>query len=185
MSDVLTSEDLIGKIQPKIYNQDYSPKQLIEGIKLIEIQNHTEEDGDFSEIIRIGTNGSLEAIPDFKLMQLNRTKVNPGMVKAWHLHLKQDVIWYVSSSQRLFVGLWDVRKKSKTAGMFMRLVLGETNANLLYIPKGIAHGSANFTTVPVDLYYIVNRQFNKNDKDEKRIPKDAIGKDFWLPLRDS
>ncbi len=62
--------------------------------------------------------------------------------------------------------------------------MGGGQSQLLYIPKGVAHGSANFSINPAELLYIVNHQFDKNGPDERRIPWDSLGKNFWTPLKD-
>lgn len=50
--------------------------------------------------------------------------------------------------------------------------------------KGIAHGSLNLSHKPAELLYFVDKQFDINNPDEKRIPWDAKGEDFWKPQGD-
>lgn len=184
MLKTLSLADIDKKIRSEIFPPDYSPIPTIKNVFFVELKNYIEEDGDFSEIVRIGKNGELEKVPKFKLAQLNRTKLNPGTIKAWHLHLKQDVLWYLNPVDYLFVGLWDIRKNSETVGLRMRVVLGEGKSQLLFIPRGVAHGSANFTTRPVYLHYFTNRTFEVKNPDEKRIRWDISGADFWTPVRE-
>lgn len=179
----LSAKDIIADTSKLIYPADYSSQDDIEGVKIFDLKNIPAEEGDFSEIMRI-KNGSLENFRNFKLAQINRTTLIPGSVKAWHLHYKQDEIWYVSPLDHLLAGLWDIRKKSTTSGNAMRVVLGGGSSHMLYIPRGVAHGSAIFTSKPVELYVFVNKQFNLKKADEKRIPWDSLGRDFWKPKRD-
>ena len=183
MSKSLLSSDLDQSVRDKVRTQAYEKSQTINDIKIIDLKINIEEDGNFSELIRF-TNGFVDGIPGYKIAQLNRTQVNPNVVKAWHFHLKQDMLWYVSFSQSLFVGLWDIRKKSSTCGVMDRVVLGAGGSQLLFIPRGIAHGSANFSQAPTDLYYFTNQKFNISNRDEKRLPWDIKGKEFWSPQRD-
>lgn len=184
MSDSLTLSDLDETLSGKIYTQNYSSKKTIDGVKIIPLEKHLAEDGDFAEIIRLSENGELEQVQGFRLAQVNRTKLNPGSLKAWHLHFNQDELWYLIPTGLLFVGLWDVRKDSPTKGVAMRIVLGGGKSNLLFIPKGVAHGSANFSPEAVELFYFVNQKFNLANPDEHRIPWDSLGTDFWAPERD-
>ncbi len=179
----LTAKDIVLDASKLIYPADYSEQENIEGVRIIDLKNIPAEEGDFSEILRI-KNGNLENIKGFKLAQINRTTLIPGSIKAWHLHYRQDEIWYVSPLDHLLAGLWDVRTKSPSVGKTMRVVLGGGSAHMLYIPKGVAHGSAIFTSKPVELYVFVNQQFNLKKADEKRIPWDSLGRDFWKPKRD-
>ncbi len=180
----LTIDDIDEQVKPTVYPQDYSKKDAIEGVKTIPLTHYPSEEGDFGEIVRLDSNGELEQVPGFKLVQVNRTYLFPGSIKAWHLHLKQDEIWYLPPNRDLFVGLWDVRSKSSTNGARMRLVLGGGKSELLFIPRGVAHGSANFTLIDSNLFYLVNEKFDPKNPDELRIPWDAAGADFWKPKRD-
>lgn len=172
------------KVQAKIYFQKYKPQAFIDKVKIIEIDFKVDEEGDFSEILRINDNNEVEGLPGFKILQANRSRLFPRAVKAWHLHLKQDELWYVVSQDHLLVGLWDIRKKSPTNGKVMRLIMGGGKSQLLFIPKGVAHGSANLIDHPVTMWYFTNQRFNLKNPDEGRISWDAIGADFWKPLRD-
>lgn len=180
----LTKNQLLESNSSSIQFADYASENVIEGVKLIPLTSFPAEDGDLSEIFRITKKGTIEQCPDFKIAQMNRVRHNAGAKKAWHLHLKQDELWYVSPYDHLFVGLWDVRKNSKTKDLTMRVILGGTKSSLLFIPRGVAHGTANFIERPVDLLSITNKHFIINAPDELRMPWDALGKDFWEPLRD-
>ena len=184
MTSPLSLSDLDKKLSEKIYRQNYGKKGKIEGVEMIPLAKHLAEDGDFAELIRLTDQGELEQVPGFKLAQVNRTKLNPGSLKAWHLHLAQDEIWYLIPSGLLFVGLWDLRKNSSMNGLTMRAVLGRGKSALWLIPRGVAHGSANFTTQAVDLLYFVENKFNKDNPDEYRLPWDSIGAHFWTPEKD-
>lgn len=182
--NTLTLDDIDDSIASKIYTQDYSKKENIDGVKIIPLQNHPGEDGDFCELMRLNENSALVDMPTFKLSQINRSKLLPSSIKAWHAHFNQNEFWYISPSDHLLVGLWDIRKKSKTYSKTMRIVLGGSHSQLLFIPKGVAHGSSNISHTSVDLFYFVDQPFNFHNPDEKRIPWDVMGADFWLPKKD-
>lgn len=184
MSKDLSSDDIRLEIQDKVYSRDYSEKTLIDGVKIIVLKTFLSEEGDFGEIIRLNSRAKLKRIPGFTVAQINRTTLLPGSVKAWHLHLKQNEIWFVMPSGHVLIGLWDVRKNSRTTGTTMRMTLGGGQSNLLFIPKGVAHGSLNLSPKSSELFYFVDKQFDVNNPDEKRIPWDAKGKDFWKPQGD-
>jgi len=184
MNDFLIMDDIVEDIRPRIYKQDYSLQTNIDGVKLFSTKIFEGEEGDFAELIRINDAGEMESLEGFKLKQINRTRLFPNSIKAWHVHLKQNEMWYTNPTNSLLVGLWDLRKNSPTTGKMMRIPLGASNAKLLYIPRGVAHGSANFSGLNIQLYYFVDQRFDINDPDEKRINWDAKGADFWKPVRD-
>jgi len=177
-------DDIDENIRPKIHTQIYSKKPIIEGVRIINLISHVGEQGDLGEIIKITSGGEIEGISGFKVAQVNKTRLNQGSIKAWHLHLKQDEIWYLIPTGELLVGLWDVRKDSSTCGITMRVMLGGGNSRLLFIPKGVAHGSVNLTNYSVELFYFTNQRFDLKKPDEYRIPWDAKGADFWTSERD-
>ena len=181
---VLSISDISNKFRKKIYHQKYPLISFIEGVRLIKLQSIPSEEGDLSEIVKINSKNELEEIPEYKIAQINRTRLHPGSIKAWHLHYKQDFIWYISPYNHLFVGLWDLRKNSKTENKTMRIILGGGQSQLLFIPHGVAQGSAVFQNSPVDLYVFSNFKFDKNNLDEKRLPWDSRGKQFWEPKKD-
>ncbi len=179
----LTLDGIDDSVREKVYAQDYTSSQ-IDGVKLSALKTFEGEQGDFSEVMRISEGGESEVMPGFKIRQINRSRLFPGSIKAWHLHLRQNEFWYADPQSNLFVGLWDVRKDSPTFNKTMKVMLGGANSKLLYIPHGVAHGATNVSGQDVRLYYFADQQFNLNDPDEKRIPWDALGANFWTPAKD-
>ncbi len=183
MQPPLTHKDIDGKFHKQLFVQDYTKKPMIEGVKIVEIKNFVGEDGDFSELMRLAPNGESEQFPGFALRQMSRSKMYPGSVKAWHIHFAQEDIWHILPENTLLVGLWDIRKDSPTKGVTMRLALGGGKGHLVYIPRGVAHGGANYGNKPATILYFVNAQFNIENPDEIRLPWDELGEDFWSPTK--
>lgn len=183
MTDYLTHNEIDKKFRTKVFVQDYSKKSVIEGIVVKEIRNMTGEDGDFSELLRLNPAGEAEGYPGFQVRQINRSKMMPGAIKAWHLHFKQDEIQTVNPEDHLIIGLWDVREKSPTKGMTMKLVFGGGKAHHVFIPRGVAHGYMNVSKDPATILYFVSEQFNLEDVDERRLPWDSV-KGFWDPTHE-
>jgi|SRR3989338_11278009 len=179
----LTEQDIDEQVVLKVYSQNYSKKPTIAGVHLLHLKNHVGEDGALSEVIRM-TNNTVEGLDGFTIAQINATKIHPGTIKGWHLHYNQNDLWHVLPDSHLLVGLWDVRKASSTNGNVMRLALGGGNAHLLFIPKGVAHGAANVSQKDAEMLYFVDKKFDIDNPDEKRIPWNSLGEDFWKPQRD-
>lgn len=175
---------LTAAAEQKAYVQSYQPKQLIDGVKIFELKRFLSDEGDFSEVARFTPEGGFEIMPEFKVAQINRTTIFPGTVKAWHFHFYQDEFWYAPPAFQVFVGLWDIRAESPTANHTMRLQLGGGTSKMLYIPRGVAHGMANFSSQNCELLYFMNNTFNGENPDEHRVPWDGLSPDFWRPERD-
>lgn len=177
-------EDIDEKVGEKIYTQAYKPKKVIDGVSIVTLKSMSGEDSDFTELMRVNSQGESENFPGFHIAQINRSTQIAGSVKAWHLHLAQDELWYVTDESRLLTGLWDIRKNSPTYGVTMRIPMGGSTHKMVYIPRGVAHGAANLTNTTATILYFMNGQFNIEDPDERRIPWDTQGADFWQAQRD-
>ncbi len=175
----LSIEDILVRLKQEIYVQDYSKKKLIEGVKIVDVKKFIGEDGTFEELTRINEQGNMEEFSDFKIKQINRSKLLPGSIKAWHLHYKQEDVWYVPPEDHMILGMWDLRNDSDTKDVKMKVVLGNGTSKLVYVPRGVAHGVVNISKKSGDIWYFVNGQFNFSDPDEQRLKWDAAGADFW------
>jgi dTDP-4-dehydrorhamnose 3,5-epimerase-like enzyme len=163
--------------------QDYSPRPRIDGVVLRDLRRFVEDAGEFQELARLGPAGELPEFPGFHVRQVNYSVMEPGAVKAFHLHHTQEDVWFVPPQSKLVVGLLDCREGSPTKGVSMRLVLGDGRSQLLYIPRGVAHGAANVTTRPAVILYFVNQHFRAEDTDESRLPWNVLGDDFFTPAK--
>ena len=175
----LTKAEIDSRLSKKIKIQNYTTQKSISGVQILPLNQILTEDGFFLELFKLQKNNCLEMIANFKPQQISYTSLEPGSIKAWHIHLAQEDIWFVPPDSRLLVGLHDIRENSKTKGNIMRLVLGAHTSSLLYIPRGVAHGCSNTTQSSIVLIYITNKQFDKTRPDEYRLPWDNLGKDFW------
>lgn len=180
----MDKSDILDALQTRIYTQDYQKKPVINGVKVIQLTNFVGEEGDFGEVLRLGENGDIAEFPGFHIKQISRTSMFPKAIKAWHLHFKQDEVWFVLPTSHLLIGLWDVRKSSKTSNTKMRLSLGSGKSYLIYIPRGVAHGCTNLSKKLSEMFYFMNEQFDKDNPDEHRLPYTSAGESFWVPERD-
>lgn len=179
----MDQNNVIPEAAAKITTQDYTPSPKIDGVEFINLKEFADCGGSFMELLRI-TNAESEAKTGFTPRQINYSVVQPGSVKAFHLHYQQNEFWFVPPSQRMLMGLYDVRNDSPTKGAVMRFVLGAHQPRLLYIPAGVAHGTANLGITEATIIYITDQQFDLNNLDEQRLPWDALGTDFWVSRKE-
>ncbi|MGH2443479.1 MAG: cupin domain-containing protein [Chloroflexota bacterium] len=161
-----------------ISTQSYDAQPPIDGVRIDDLRVFSDEGGDFCEIARFGA-AALEGWEGYQPEQLSWSWMQPGSIKAWHLHRLQDDLWFVPPRNRLLIGLLDVREDSETYRRRMRFTLGAGTAGLLRIPRGVAHGVANPGTDGASLLYFANHSFNREQPDEHRLPWDLLGKEFW------
>lgn len=160
--------------------QSYQSTAPIDGVRIVDLKVFTDDGGYFLEVARFKEH-VFEQFPDFELKQLNISEMDPGVIKAWHIHEQQDDIWFVPPSQRLLIAMHDIRKQSATKDTTMRLVCGAGKAQLIFIPRGIAHGAANLWQKPALIVYLVNSHFTADPvtSDEYRLPWDHFGTEIW------
>lgn len=179
MPDPLSLAAVSSRFRASVFTQEYPKKTPIEGLHLLDLRMMVDDGGSFAELVRLDETGHLLAIPEFKVRQSSYSQIMPGAIKAFHLHFNQEDVWFVPPTDRLLLGLLDVRDGSPTEGETMRLVLGAGKAQLVYIPRGVAHGCANQGTLPATILYYVNQHFDLQNPDERRLPFDILGRDFW------
>ncbi len=160
--------------------QSYGGASRIHGVEIVDLRRHHDDGGAMTELLRV-TDGCAEALAGFTVRQVNYSEVEPGVVKAFHVHTRQTDVWYVPPSDRMLLVLVDVRKGSPTEGAQMRFVVGGGASRLVRIPPGVAHGVRNVGAATGRVIYFVDVQFSAapEDCDEGRLPWDYVGAEVW------
>ena len=150
---------------------------LVEGAQVDPVALWPDDRGHFLEVQRIGCGVARHFPPSST--QVSATATYPGVVKAFHYHLRQYDCWTVVKGM-LQVALVDLRRQSSTFGMKNTLYVGTLRPWQILIPPGIGHGYKVIGTEPAMLVYVTNRFYNP--KDEGRIPHNEprIGYDWEL-----
>lgn len=178
MKAALSLGDIHPNYQKKITQQDYSPKDKIDGVEFVDLPHFIDDGGTFIEVARL-TEGIHDWVPGTGVEQVSFSEMLPGVTKAFHIHFNQEDVWFVPPSSRMLIGLHDAREHSPSAGVTMRFILGGGKAKLLRIPRGVAHGVRNIDDKSGYIFYFVSQKFSPKDTDERRLPWDLLGEDFW------
>ncbi len=160
--------------------QSYGPASSIDGVEIVELKRFSDDGGSMTELARL-TDGHAQAVAGFTLRQINYSEVEPGAIKAFHLHQRQTDVWYVPPTDRMLLVLLDVRQGSKTEGARMRLTLGAGASRLVRIPPGVAHGVRNLAATAGRIIYFTDVHFSPEPSmcDEGRLPWDYAGAEIW------
>jgi len=177
---------LSAKAERQYQLQDYGPRPTINGVAIVDLKRFADDGGSMTELARLD-GGQLQAsgLAGFTLRQINYSEVEPGAIKAFHLHSRQTDVWYVPPSDRCLMILVDVRAGSPTEGTSQRLTLGAGASRLVRIPPGVAHGVRNLGTETARLIYFVDQHFTTDGAtcDEGRLPWDYLGPEVWEVAR--
>jgi dTDP-4-dehydrorhamnose 3,5-epimerase len=147
---------------------------VIEGVMIHQLTRHADDRGYFEEIIRVDDPFFTEGFG-----QWSHSKMFPGVIKAWHIHVTQIDWWYVGGG-RLRVALHDMRPDSPTHGVTQELQLGDDLAPVvLKIPAGVAHGCRVLGEEPAHLFYVTSLTYNPEEEGRISYDDSEIGYD-WL-----
>lgn len=177
--------DFSGEAKQRYSVQAYGPRPEIAGVQFVDVRRFADDGGSFTELGRLVGGGTIEALRDFTLRQVNYSELEPGVIKAFHLHGRQTDVWYVPPSDRLLLVLADVRKGSPTEGQHTRIMLGAGASRLVRIPPGVAHGVRNLGTATGRIIYFSDLHFSPApaECDEGRLPWDYLGPAIWEPVK--
>tara|TARA_B100000767_G_scaffold264870_1_gene280279 strand:+ start:3126 stop:3647 length:522 start_codon:yes stop_codon:yes gene_type:complete len=107
----------------------------IKGPKLIKTTIHKDSRGFLKEVYRSNVLKKVNFI--FDVMSISKKNVLRGL----HLQIKKPQAKIITvTSGKIFDVAVDLRKKSKTFGKFVSVIISERDNFSFYIPKGFAHG---------------------------------------------
>ena len=164
--------------------QDYAVQPAIQGVELVDLRRFTDDGGNFTELGRLG-NGVHAGFPGFEVKQINYSELEPGAIKAFHIHRGQTDVWFVPPADKMLLILLDVRAESRSRNIHRRLVLGDGTSRLVRIPPGVAHGVKNLAPTRGRIIYFVDVHFSPDPDqcDEGRLPWDFAGAEIWDVVR--
>lgn len=172
------------KAKAAFFVQEYGASPRIDGVQIVELKRFNDDGGAITELGRL-TAGMHAQLEGFECKQVNYSEMEPGAVKAFHMHHRQTDVWYVPPCDKLLLVLHDCRAGSKTEGTTMRFVLGDGKDRLVRIPPGVAHGAANIGQRTGRIIYMVDLHFSgtPGECDEGRLPWDYLGAAIWDVVR--
>ena len=141
---------------------------MIHDVEVRDLQVNADERGHLVEIFR----EDWELFdPDPSMSYYSMTY--PGVVRAWHRHLRGQIDHFVCPKGRIKVGVYDGREDSSTEGELDTFVVGEHNQQVIRIPGDCWHG---FKAIGDESAFLVNfptNLYDYDDPDEERLPHDT------------
>ena len=131
----------------------------LEGIRSQEINLLPDERGLFAEIMR----SDWSDLIDEKIVQANLSHSYPGVVRAWHRHLRGQVDYFMVVKGALKICAYD----DNTKGL-VEIVNSASRPMLVRIPGQYWHGTRNVGDELSLVVYFTNRLYDANEPDEER-----------------
>jgi dTDP-4-dehydrorhamnose 3,5-epimerase len=149
---------------------------MIDGVRITPLKQIVDERGAILHMLRADA-------PHFeKFGEIYFSMVNPGVVKAWHIHDRMTLNYAVPVGTIKMV-LYDDRPGSPTKGELMELFIGERNYQLVTVPPKVWNG---FKGIWISPALVANCATLPHDPDEiQRIEpsKSSIPYDWSLVHR--
>ena len=138
---------------------------MIEGMQRYSIKKIFDERGFFLELFRKDWK---EILHDDDVVQYNLSYSYPGIIRAWHRHLRGQNDYFICIKGAIKVCGFDDRKTSSTKGELDEIVLNGDSPEIIRMPGNVWHGYKVVGVEPAFLLYGVNRLYDYDDPDEER-----------------
>jgi len=137
---------------------------MIDGVVVVERRQIVDERGKIMHMLRADD-------PEFAAFgEVYFSAVNPGVVKAWHIH-KEMTLNYACPVGQIKLVLFDDRPGSPTRGELMEIFLGPDSYRLVQVPPGVWNGFKGVAAAPS---LVCNCATLPHDPDEiERRPHDS------------
>jgi len=137
------------------------------GVRTYDLKIFPDERGFFSEAFRSDWK---ELIGEDQIVQVNISFSYPGMIRAWHKHLRGQVDYFLVLQGAMKICAYDDREDSPTKGKLVQIVANGQRPQIVRIPGFYCHGTKTVSNEPSLTVYFVNRLYDYKNPDEKRRP---------------
>jgi len=149
---------------------------MLQGIQIKQINRLPDERGFFTEVMRMDWK---ELFAKDTVAQANFSYTYPGMIRAWHRHLKGQTDYFLVVKGAVKICAFD----EKTAEL-TEITSNALNLQVVRIPGHYWHGFKAFGDESAMLVYFTTRLYDYKNPDEERrvwndptlIPKAVNGK---------
>ncbi|MEM0203279.1 MAG: dTDP-4-dehydrorhamnose 3,5-epimerase family protein [Archaeoglobaceae archaeon] len=130
------------------------------GVKIADLSRFPDERGVFTEIMR-----SDWEIFEEPIAQSNLSITYPGIVRAWHRHVRGQVDYFVVVKGAIKVCAYEESSKN-----LVEIVLSESRMQVLRVPGKYWHGFKVVSPESAYLIYFTNKLYDYKNPDEERRP---------------
>jgi dTDP-4-dehydrorhamnose 3,5-epimerase len=135
---------------------------MLKGIKVYELKTLPDERGFLCEILRQDWRDFLE---DEWIAQANLSYSYPGVVRAWHRHMRSQVDYFLVVEGAMKICAYDDEAKELD-----EIIAGERKLQLVRIPGHYWHGTKTIGDKSSLTVYFVTKLYDYERPDEERRP---------------
>jgi len=134
----------------------------LEGVRVYELKILPDERGFFAEALRSDWK---EFLGDEWIVQVNLSYSYPGIVRAWHRHLRGQVDYFLVLKGAMKICAYDDETRK-----MVEIVASEKKPSIVRIPGKYWHGTKTVSNEPSLTVYFVTRLYDYENPDEHRRP---------------
>ena len=137
------------------------------GVQVLTPKTNSDDRGFVTEIFRNDWNGFFG---NEKPNQINISKSNPGVIRAWHKHLKDQVDFFTVLKGTVKICICDNDPESKTFGTLVEIISSDKQLQIVKVPGHFWHGTKTIGPDESCTVYFINNLYDYESPDEQRIP---------------
>lgn len=139
----------------------------IEGVRAYDLEKRIDERGFFAEVLRKDWK---ELLGDEGIVQVSISMSYPGIVRAWHRHVRGQVDYWVVIQGALKIAAYDDQDSSPTRGQIVEIVASEDELQVVRVPGHYWHGTKTLGCKPSITLYLFTHLYDYANPDEERRP---------------
>ena len=136
------------------------------GVKVHTLRLFPDERGFFSEALRSDWK---ELLGGDEIAQVNVSFSYPGIIRAWHRHLRGQVDYFLVLQGAMKICAYDDRE-GHTKGKLVEIISSSHKPQVVRIPGIYWHGTKTISNKPSLLVYFTTRLYDYQNPDEERRP---------------
>jgi len=137
-------------------------KEMLEGVRIYELKKIPDERGFFAELLRRDWK---EILGDEWIVQANLSYSYPGVIRAWHRHLRGQTDYFIVLQGAMRICAYDEK-----TGQLDEIIASEHKLQIVRIPGHYWHGTKTISDKPSLTLYFVTRLYDYSNPDEERRP---------------
>ena len=135
---------------------------MLEGVRIYELKKIPDERGFFAELLRRDWK---EILGDEWIVQANLSYSYPGVIRAWHRHLRGQTDYFIVLQGAMRICAYDEK-----TGQLDEIIASEHKLQIVRIPGHYWHGTKTVSDKPSLTLYFVTRLYDYSNPDEERRP---------------
>jgi len=135
---------------------------MLEGVRIYELKKIPDERGFFADLLRRDWK---EILGDEWIVQANLSYSYPGVIRAWHRHLRGQTDYFIVLQGAMRICAYDEK-----TGQLDEIIASEHKLQIVRIPGHYWHGTKTISDKPSLTLYFVTRLYDYSNPDEERRP---------------